>query len=68
MVTVAHPDCGEPVQIDGDVVTDPGGARHLCRDYLAWHGPVDRRDAAVLDVPGGWRPRRPARIVVEQAA
>lgn len=30
---------------------------HLCRDYIAWHRPADRRDPFTVDVAGGWRPR-----------
>lgn len=29
---------------------------HRCRDYLAWHGPADRRDHGAIDVPNGWTP------------
>lgn len=30
---------------------------HLCRDYIAWHRPADRRDPFTVDVEDGWRPR-----------
>lgn len=41
---------------------------HLCRDYLAWHRPADRRDVNTLDVPHGWRPRhRPLRVLTRVA-
>jgi hypothetical protein len=30
--------------------------RHLCRDYLAWHRPADRRDPFTVDVADGWQP------------
>lgn len=39
---------------------------HLCRDYLAWHGPADRRDPFTVDVEDGWRPRD--RVTVQLAA
>lgn len=61
MVT-AHPDCGETVfLVDGEPF-DLGGAEHLCRDYVAWHLPADRRHPSDLDVPDGWAPRRHAPI------
>jgi hypothetical protein len=59
MVTV-HPDCGEPVILVGELVCEPAGGQHLCRDYVAWHLPPDPRDPSDLDVEGGWVPRRPA--------
>jgi hypothetical protein len=52
-----HEECGERVLlVDGEPFELSGG-EHLCRDYLAWHLPPDRRDSADLDVRGGWRPR-----------
>lgn len=67
MVTV-HPDCGDPVVLAGGEVLDPDGGRHLCRDYVAWHLPPDRRDPDDLDVEGGWVPRRPAVVEGFRAA
>lgn len=55
-----HGECGELVVVDGDQVLDVAGQRHLCRDYLAWHGPPDRRHPSDLDVAVGWQPRREA--------
>lgn len=57
MVTVLHPDCGEQVRTTAAGLVDAGGGRHLCRDYLAWYGPPDRRDPFVVDVPDGWAPK-----------
>jgi hypothetical protein len=50
-------ECGELVVVDGDQVLDVAGGAHLCRDYVAWHRPPDRRHPSDLDVAGGWRPR-----------
>lgn len=55
MVT-RHPGCGAPVTLAGGGVFDVDGREHLCRDYVAWYLPPDRRDPAVLDVLDGWRP------------
>lgn len=46
-----HEPCGAPVEAGLLCVLDLDGRQHLCRDYLAWHLPADRRDPAVLDVP-----------------
>jgi hypothetical protein len=49
-----------PVAVDGLMVRAgwvlPG--LHLCRDYLAWYGPVDRRDPLTVDVPDCWSSAR----------
>jgi len=55
--SVPHVECGELVVLDGDEVLDVAGGRHLCRDYLAWHLPPDRRHPSDLDVANGWVPR-----------
>lgn len=57
-MTGVHAECGEPVPA-GELVS----GEHQCRDYVAWHGPVDRRDPDLLDVDGGWVPR--SAVVVE---
>ena len=55
---IVHGECRQPVfLVDGELF-EPWGADHLCRDYVAWHRPPDRRDPADLDVPGGWRTGR----------
>lgn len=57
MVTVVvHEDCGELVECSPLGVAEPGGGDHACRDYVAWHAPVDRRDPMEVDVPDGWLP------------
>jgi hypothetical protein len=55
-MVACHEDCGEPVLLVDGEEFDLSGAEHRCRDYVAWHGPVDGRDPAFLDVAGGWRP------------
>lgn len=51
-----HRDCGALVVMPGAYLLDLDGREHLCRDYLSWYGPPDRRDPLVVDVPDGWRP------------
>lgn len=60
-----HVECGELVLVDGGQVLDVAGGPHLCRDYVAWHLPPDRRHPWDLDVVEGCRPRAelPARAV-----
>lgn len=67
---VVHADCGaEVVPVGGKlcerVMRRAGvGAlgmvvvEHVCRDYVAWHGPADQRDPWSVDVADGWVPRR----------
>lgn len=71
---VVHEDCGAEVVAvggvwcerlmhwDGSGVFGVVPVVHVCRDFVAWHRPADRRDLDVLVWPGGeWRPRlRPA--------
>ncbi len=54
--SVHHTECGQLVLLVDGEPFELSGAEHLCRDYLAWHVPPDRRDPADLDVPVGWRP------------
>lgn len=53
---VLHADCAQPVVVVVGRVVEADGAAHLCRDYVAWHGPADRRDPWTVDVADGWRP------------
>lgn len=67
---IVHEDCGaEVVLVDGKLcerVMRRAGAgalgmvvvEHVCRDYVAWHRPADRRDPLTVDVRDGWVPRR----------
>lgn len=37
--------------MDGPTLLDPDGSAHLCRDYVAWHGPADTRHPDELPWP-----------------
>lgn len=44
---------GAPMPFERLMARTDGALRivqHLCRDYLVWHQPVDRRDPDLLDV------------------
>lgn len=53
---VVHAECGGLVEEEAGALRDPGGDEHLCRDYVAWHLPVDGRHPSDMDVVDGWRP------------
>lgn len=72
VVTGREESTGEPGVFERLMVGGAGGElllkEHLCRDYRAWHGPVDRRDVNTLDVPDASRPRRWVARVLSRAA
>lgn len=63
-----HPACGAPVELRGGLTVDPDGAEHLCRDYLAWHLPADRRHPDDIPSPYDAVPRRPVPVELTPAA